>query len=102
MFDTETHSVYTINFFEGSYCYTSQYFVAKDLKELTEAIQNKMLEQLIYRPTKETLWAEVVNNQGCKFTQKYKISWLQNESAAELPADWDAHWGILKTNYFNR
>lgn len=72
MFNTETHSVYTINFFEGSYCYTSQYFVAKDLKELATAIQNKLQEQMDYRPTKESLWAEVENSQGCKFTQKHK------------------------------
>lgn len=72
MFNTETHVVYTINFFEGSYCYTSQYFVAKSLEELTTAIQNKLQEQMDYRATKESLWAEVTNDKGDTFRQKYE------------------------------
>jgi len=62
----------TINFCEGSYLYNS---VTTDLIVSPDFIEMKLAKQYEYRPTKESLWATVIQNgkEIRRFELKYGV-----------------------------
>jgi hypothetical protein len=54
----------TIFFYEGSYQYNALVVLDTTLNNLYAGVINKLVEQYTYRPTKETLWADIKSQEG--------------------------------------